>query len=176
MRRKIGSRSIWLLAFLVAAGGAQAQEGLDKGDTAWMMSATLLVLMMTVPGVALFYGGMVRKMNVLAIIMQSFAVTCLVTLLWMVAGYSLAFGDGNAFIGDLRKAFLDNMVVLAPDPEWVRSLPNGKLPDRTDFPRYGTNLQARVTAWTAATSASRQLADEFAQWLRAPDPARVEAL
>ncbi|TWO68102.1 phospholipase [Caenimonas sedimenti] len=73
-------------------------------------------------------------------------------------------------------AFLDHMVVLAPDPDWVRTLPNGKLPDRTDFPRYGTELQARVTAWTAATSASAQLADEFAQWLHQPDVARVEAL
>jgi len=72
--------------------------------------------------------------------------------------------------------FLDNTVVLAPDPEWVASLPNGKLPDRTDFARYGTDLQARVKVWTAATAASRQLADEFAQWLETPDPARVEPL
>lgn len=61
--------------------------------------------------------------------------------------------------------FLDNMVVLAPDPAWVKTLPNGKLPDRTDFTRYGTNLQARVQAWSAATAASRQLADEFQAWL-----------
>lgn len=72
--------------------------------------------------------------------------------------------------------FLDDMVVLAPDPEWVRSLPNAKLPDRTDFARYGTDLQARVKAWTTAASASRQLADEFAQWLEQPDASRVEAL
>ncbi len=61
--------------------------------------------------------------------------------------------------------FLDNMLVLAPDPTWVRTLPNGKLPDRTDFTRYGTNLQARVQAWSAATAASRQMADEFQEWL-----------
>jgi hypothetical protein len=67
-------------------------------------------------------------------------------------------------------------VVLAPDPQWVQSLPNGKLPDRTDFARYGTNLQARMRAWAAAAQASTQLADEFAQWLAQPDPARVEAL
>ena len=72
--------------------------------------------------------------------------------------------------------FLDNTVVLAPDPQWVKQLPGGKLPDRTDFPRFGTNLQARVKAWNAAVSASRQLADEFAQWLHRPDMARVEAL
>jgi hypothetical protein len=72
--------------------------------------------------------------------------------------------------------FLDNMVVLAPDAAWVRQLPNGKLPDRTDFALYGTDLQARVQAWTAATAASRQLADEFAAWLERPDPARLEPL
>lgn len=65
--------------------------------------------------------------------------------------------------------FLDNMVLLAPDPAWVATLPNRKLPDRTDFNRYGPDLQARVKAWQAATSASRQLADEFNQWLEAPD-------
>lgn len=74
-------------------------------------------------------------------------------------------------------AFLERMIVLAPDPQWVRErLPNGKLPDRTDFARYGTDLQARVRDWTAAAAASRQLADEFAQWVEQPDPGRIEAL
>ena len=73
-------------------------------------------------------------------------------------------------------AYLDRMIVLAPDPEWVKSLPNGKLPDRTDFARYGSDLQARIRSWTAAANASQQLADEFAQWLERPDPGRVEAL
>ena len=82
---------------------------LDSGDTAWMLTSTALVLMMTIPGLALFYGGMVRRKNVLAMAMQSFAITCLVTVLWVVAGYSLAFADGggmNAYIGNLSKAFL----------------------------------------------------------------------
>jgi len=73
-------------------------------------------------------------------------------------------------------AFLDRMIVLAPDPDWVRQLPDGKLPDRTDFARYATDLQGRIRAWTAAAQASRQLADEFGQWLEKPDPERVEAL
>ncbi|GAB3758607.1 hypothetical protein GCM10028796_04530 [Ramlibacter monticola] len=73
-------------------------------------------------------------------------------------------------------AYLDRMIVLAPDPQWVKSLPNEKLPDRTDFARYGSDLQARIRAWTGAASASQQLADEFAQWLERPDPERVEAL
>jgi Amt family ammonium transporter len=85
---------------------------LDSGDTAWMLTSTALVLMMTIPGLALFYGGMVRKKNVLATVMQSFAAACLMTVLWMVVGYSLAFTDGgnaNAFIGGLDKVFLSGM-------------------------------------------------------------------
>ncbi|MCC2632821.1 MAG: hypothetical protein K0S48_707 [Ramlibacter sp.] len=73
-------------------------------------------------------------------------------------------------------ASLDRMIVLAPDPEWVRKLPNGKLPDRGDFMRYADDLPGRIRDWTAATAASAQLADEFAQWLERPDPSRVEAL
>ena len=71
---------------------------------------------------------------------------------------------------------LDAMLVIAPSPEWVRSLPNGKLPDRTDFTRYGPDLAARVAAWSAATAASVQLAEEFAAWLEDPDPTVVEPL
>src|ERR1700693_1661631 len=73
--------------------------GVDKinsGDTAWMLASTALVLLMTIPGLALFYGGMVRKKNVLATLMQSFAITCLVTVLWVIAGYSIAFIPGSA--------------------------------------------------------------------------------
>ena len=69
--------------------------------------------------------------------------------------------------------FLDNMVLLAPNPEWVKTLPNGKLPDRSDFMHYGLDLASRVKAWTRATAASAQLADEFESWLRQPDPAQV---
>ena len=73
-------------------------------------------------------------------------------------------------------SYLDSMIVLAPDPAWVACLPNAKLPDRHDFLSYGTDHDARAKAWNAAAAASRQLADEFAQWLHAPDPGRVEAL
>ncbi|MDP3618644.1 MAG: phospholipase [Ramlibacter sp.] len=72
--------------------------------------------------------------------------------------------------------FLDNTLVLAPDPAWVKSLPNAKLPDRTDFTRFGTDLPSRVKAWTTAASASRQLADEFVEWLARPDLSRIESL
>ncbi len=83
-----------------------AAPKIDSGDTAWMLASTALVLMMTIPGLALFYAGMVRKKNVLATIMQSFAICCLVTITWMVAGYSLAFTNGNPYIGDLSRFFL----------------------------------------------------------------------
>lgn len=71
---------------------------------------------------------------------------------------------------------LDNMVLLAPNPEWIKTLPNGKLPDRTDFTHYGNALAARVKAWNAACSASTQLVDEFAAWLEKPDAARLQPL
>ena len=89
-----------------AAAAAAAAPKLDSGDTAWMLTSTALVLLMTVPGLALFYAGMVRKKNVLATMMQSFAICCLVTIVWMVAGYSLAFTNGNAYIGDLSRLLL----------------------------------------------------------------------
>ncbi|OYT93896.1 MAG: phospholipase [Burkholderiales bacterium PBB3] len=72
--------------------------------------------------------------------------------------------------------FLDTMVLLAPNPEWVKTLPNGKLPDRTDFTHYGNDLAGRVKAWNGACSASQQMVDEFAQWLDRPDMARVQGL
>lgn len=108
-----------LPALLVLAGTALAQDAepaptLDTGDTAWMLTSTALVLMMTIPGLALFYGGMVRKKNVLSTVMQSFAVTCLMSVLWMVAGYTLAFTDGgsmNAYIGGFSKAFFSGVTM-----------------------------------------------------------------
>jgi Amt family ammonium transporter len=110
------------VAALLATGGAAfAQEAappmIDRGDTAWMLTSTALVLLMTIPGLALFYGGMVRKKNVLAAVMQSFAITCLVTIIWMVVGYSLAFRSGgdalNAYIGGFDRFFLAGMGVDA---------------------------------------------------------------
>jgi ammonium transporter, Amt family len=87
------------LAQQTAPSAAPATTTLNTGDTAWMLTSTALVLMMTIPGLALFYGGMVRKMNVLATVMQSFAVTCLITVLWTVIGYSLAFTSGSSLLG-----------------------------------------------------------------------------
>ena len=97
-----------------APAGAEApattpvlEPKVDTGDTAWMLSSTALVLLMTIPGLALFYGGMVRKKNVLATLMQSFSICALVTVLWMVVGYSLAFTNGNAYVGDFSRVLLN---------------------------------------------------------------------
>ena len=111
-----GTLGLALTVLLAAAGEGLAAEAakLDTGDTAWMLTSTVLVLMMTIPGVALFYGGMVRKKNVLATMVQSFAVTCVMTVLWMIIGYSLAFtdgGDANAFVGGLDKMLLHGIGV-----------------------------------------------------------------
>jgi len=85
---------------------------INSGDTAWMLASMALVLMMTVPGLALFYGGMVRRKNVLATLMQSFAITCLVTLLWYVIGYSLAFTPGTPYIGGLSRLFMNGVIYI----------------------------------------------------------------
>ena len=87
-----------------------AVDKINSGDTAWMLTSMALVLMMTVPGLALFYGGMVRKKNVLATLMQSFAITCLVTVLWVIVGYSIAFIPGNAYFGSMDRLFLNGML------------------------------------------------------------------
>jgi Amt family ammonium transporter len=87
-------------------------EKISSGDTAWMLTSTALVLMMCVPGLALFYGGMVRKKNVLATLMQSFACCCVVTLLWWIIGYSWAFTPGNGFIGGTTRALFNGIAYI----------------------------------------------------------------
>src|SRR5581483_4352558 len=93
----------------------------DSGDTAWMLTSSALVLMMTIPGLALFYGGMVRKKNVLATLAQSFGATCIVTVLWMVIGYSLSFtsnanGWANQFIGSFDQFLLGRITLNSASP------------------------------------------------------------
>ena len=89
---------------------------INSGDTAWMLTSTALVLMMTIPGLALFYAGMVRKKNVLATLMQSFAITCLVTILWWIVGYSMAFTPGSGpYLGGFTRVFLNGVVFMHDD-------------------------------------------------------------
>jgi len=95
-------------AAAAAAPAATPAPKIDTGDTAWMLTSSVLVLMMTIPGLALFYAGMVRKKNILATLAQSFGATCVITVLWMVIGYSIAFTGSGAYIGDFK------YVMLAP--------------------------------------------------------------
>jgi Amt family ammonium transporter len=106
--RRAGLAFPLLLCALPAFAGDAAPK-LDSGDTAWMLTSTALVLLMTIPGLALFYAGMVRKKNVLATMMQSFIITCLVTVVWMIAGYSIAFTNGNAYFGDFSRFMLNGI-------------------------------------------------------------------
>src|SRR5208282_4593556 len=87
-------------------------DKINSGDTAWMLTSTALVLMMTIPGLALFYGGMVRKKSVLATLMQSFAITCVVTLLWVLIGYSWAFTPGSPYLGGSSRALFSGMTFM----------------------------------------------------------------
>ena len=98
---------------LLAVPALAFADELDSGDTAWMLTATALVLFMTIPGLSLFYAGMVRSKNVLSMFMQCFAIAGLVSILWAVYAYSLAFDEGNPFIGGLAKAFLSGVTVDA---------------------------------------------------------------
>ena len=106
--RKRSMATLLLFALAGASHRALAAEAptLSAGDTAWMLTATALVLFMTIPGLSLFYAGMVRAKNVLATMMQCFAITCVVTILWALLGYSIAFGGDGAWWGGLSKIFL----------------------------------------------------------------------
>ena len=96
-------------AGLFAATAAHAEPTINKGDNAWMLSATVLVLLMTIPGLALFYGGLVRTKNMLSVLMQVFYTVCIVVILWSLYGYSLTFTGGSDFIGGFSKAFLSGV-------------------------------------------------------------------
>jgi Amt family ammonium transporter len=116
-----------LVVLLMHAPLALAAEPprIDGANTAWMLTATALVLFMTLPGLALFYAGLTRAKNVLSVLMQCLSITCIVTLAWVAVGYSIAFGDGggaNAWWGGLGKAFLagiDGKTVKGSIPETV---------------------------------------------------------
>jgi len=135
-------RSLQFLTLLVLSAGvslaqsippdiAKKLDDLDKavknaqmaGDNAWMLTSAALVLMMTGPGLALFYGGLVRKKNVLGTMMHSFILMATVSILWAVVGYSLSFGEGNAFFGDMRYLFLRG-VGADPNPDYAATIPH----------------------------------------------------
>ena len=120
-------KNVLLLVMLVLAPAAFAQAPaappkIDAANTAWMLTASVLVLFMTLPGLALFYAGLVRTKNVLSVLMQCFAITCIVTLAWLAIGYSIAFGEGDSWWGGTGKAFfagIDVKTVKGSIPETV---------------------------------------------------------
>ena len=99
--------AVWLLLF--PCSGNWLEDSFSGADTAWIMASTALVLFMTLPGLALFYAGLVRSRNVLSVLMQCFAIAGVASILWFVVGYSLAFGEGNSWIGDFSKAMLSGI-------------------------------------------------------------------
>jgi Amt family ammonium transporter len=108
----------------IAALQQAVQDARSAGDNAWMLTSAALVLLMTGPGLALFYGGLVRRKNILGTMMQSFAMMCLVTIIWAICGYSLAFGHGNAFIGGFEHLFLRGVPnVVNPNNAYVQTIP-----------------------------------------------------
>jgi Amt family ammonium transporter len=106
----------------IASLEAATKSAQSAGDNAWMLISAALVLMMTGPGLALFYGGLVRRKNVLGTMMQSFILMAVVTVIWALVGYSLAFGESSPFLGDLRYAFLNN-VGSAPNADYAPTIP-----------------------------------------------------
>ena len=112
---------LFLALIATAAGAEEGPPVLNSGNTAWMITATVLVLFMTLPGLALFYGGLVRAKNVLSVLMHCFAIACLASILWVVYLYSLGFSDGNAFLGDMQHLFLNGVEGLNAEgfPETV---------------------------------------------------------
>jgi ammonium transporter, Amt family len=112
--RSVSALPPFFLTLLIGSAAFASETKIDSGDTAWMLTSATLVLLMTIPGLALFYAGLARKKNALATAIQSFATTCLVAVIWTVVGYSLTFSDGNgfgAFIGDFNHLFLRGMDV-----------------------------------------------------------------
>ena len=143
---------VWALAGTEDWWKPMAQ--ISAGDTAWVMTAAVLVLLMTIPGLALFYGGMVRKKNVLGTMMHSFSIAALVSVLWMAVGYSLAFAPGNAVIGGLDRVFLSGMG-LDMGKEMVTVAPNADTIPETVFMFFQMTFAIISTAIVTGAFAER---------------------
>ena len=117
-------KKLLITAFLSFIPFASFAEGIDSGDTSWILTSTALVLFMTLPGLSLFYAGLVRSKNAISVLMQCFAIACMVSIAWVVYGYSLAFTEGNAFIGGTSLFFLAGIGrdTIAPDTTMPHSL------------------------------------------------------
>jgi Amt family ammonium transporter len=148
-RRVFGAAAAVVLGMLLPLPVAAGQAPAPRGDAAWVLSASALVLFMTLPGLALFYGGLVRARNLLSVLMHCFTICCVVSVLWALIGYSLAFGPGNFFLGGAGRAFLGGLASAAPGsglPEGLivlfqmtfavitPALIIGAFPERVSFP------------------------------------------
>ncbi len=125
MKMRKSNKFLLSVFIFVLPSLSSAQDTLNTGNTAWVLTATALVLFMTLPGLSFFYAGIVRSKNVLSVLMQCFAITCMVSILWMMYVYSLAFGEGNNWIGDLSKVFMagvDKNAMMGDIPETVFSM------------------------------------------------------
>lgn len=153
-------KTAWMACFLPAGAMArnldwwQPFSAIDSGDTAWVMTAAALVLFMTLPGLALFYGGMVRKKNLLSTMMHSFSIAALISVLWVVAGYSLAFTPGNAFIGGFDRLFLNGMS-MDMAKEMVTVSPNAGTVPETVFMFFQMTFAIISTAIITGAFAER---------------------
>ena len=105
----LAKKTLAVYCLLIAPQSVFASENLSSANTAWILTSTALVLFMTIPGLSLFYGGLVRVKNVLSVLMQCFAITCMVSILWLIGAYSLAFSEGNALVGGLGNMFFANV-------------------------------------------------------------------
>ena len=119
IKRKFFSLISILLLTLISF---PAFAGINNGDTAWILTSTALVLFMTLPGLALFYAGLVNSKNVVSVLMQHFSLACVVSIIWVVVGYSLAFSEGNAWIGGLGNVFMNAIELDTPSGSIPESL------------------------------------------------------
>ena len=108
--------------FLLASISFPAFADINNGDTAWILTSTALVLFMTLPGLALFYAGLVNSKNVVSVLMQHFSLACLVSVIWVIIGYSLAFSEGNSWIGGLGNIFMNSIELETPSGSIPESL------------------------------------------------------
>ena len=157
-----------IAVFAVSPAAAQPAMPIDRADTAWMIVATALVLMMTLPGLALFYAGMVRKKNVLATMAQSLAATALCSILWAVVGYSLAFIGDAPFLGTFDRLLLSGMGLDAVSP-WAKTIPEAL------FMIYQMTFAVITVALVAGSVADRMRFSAFLWFCRALVDCRLRA-
>ena len=115
--------SLTLFTIILTLFSSPVMAEVNTGDTAWVLTSTALVLFMTLPGLALFYAGLVNSKNVVSVLMQHFALACLVSIIWVIIGYSLAFTPGNLWIGDLSNLFMASIKLTGQFVLYIKNDP-----------------------------------------------------